>query len=284
MTNLIRSEWVKLRSVRSTMILLVAAGALVVFFAVIAANHRNGEQAQTCTASPDATTTTVVQPDPNLGPGDGEIQQGFACPPGSVLTEVPITAHLGDVTVGVTVAIFLFGTLGVQVIGQEYRFNTIRPTFTAAPRRLRVLAAKLVVVTISAAVVSAIMLAVCAVIGSVMLDRFEIDSTDQRVVWATMLFAMGWTMYGMGLGAVLRQPIAAIVILLVQGLIAEPLLAINIKALGPWVPFQNGVQMTGREPSDPEIFRSITAGGVYFFLFTFVLWGIGAYLVNRRDA
>ena len=269
MKNLIRSEWIKLRSVRSTLILLVAAGALVVFFAFITANHQNGEHHIECRAS---TATANGAP------------SGPSCGPGLSLVEVPVQSHLGDITVGVTVAIFLFGTLGVQVIGQEYRFNTIRPTFTAAPNRFRVLAAKLVVVAIAAAVVSAIMLAVCAVIGSVMLDRFSIDGVDQRVIWATLLFAMGWTMYGMGLGAILRQPIAAIVILLVQGLVAEPLLAANIHALGAWLPFTNGVQMTGRDPADPDIYRSIAAGGVYFFLFTFVLWGIGAYLVNKRDA
>ena len=58
--------------------------------------------------------------------------------------------NLGNVIGGVQVAIFLFGTLGVQIIGQEYRFNTIRPTFTAAPWRMRVLAAKLVVVGLTA--------------------------------------------------------------------------------------------------------------------------------------
>ncbi len=241
MIDLIRSEWIKLRSVRSTLIMLAAAGVLTVLFAVLIANDQRG----------------------NTFGGTG---------------------HLGDITAGVTVAIFLFGTLGVQVIGQEYRFNTIRPSFTAAPWRMRVLLAKLVVVSVAAAVVSAVMLAVCALIGTVMLDPFEIDGVDQRVIWATLLFAMGWTMYGMALGAIVRQPIAAIVILLIQGLIAEPLLVTVVKALGPWVPFQNGVQMTSREPADPEIFRSFAAGGVYFFLVTFVLWGIGAYLVNRRDA
>jgi ABC-2 type transport system permease protein len=268
MINLLRSEWIKLRSVRSTLILLLAAGVLVVFFAVIAANNVEN----TCVRevkTEQGRTYTDQQPCDNVANNPAY---------------TPQPTHLGDVTVGVTVAIFLFGTLGVQVIGQEYRFNTIRPTFTAVPRRFRVLIAKLVVVAIAAAVVSAVMVAICAVVGTVTRDSFAIDSTDHRVIFGTLLFAMGWTMYGMGLGAIVRQPVAGIVILLIQGLIAEPLLASQVRWLGPWMPFQNGVQMTGREPGDPDMFRSIFAGGVYFFLFTFVLWGIGAYLVNKRDA
>jgi ABC-2 type transport system permease protein len=238
--NLVRSEWIKLRSVRSTLVMLLAAGVLTVLFAALIAN------------------------DQRSGPSAG-------------------FGNLGDVIGGVQVAIFLFGTLGVQIIGQEYRFNTIRPTFTAAPWRMRVLVAKLVVVTVSAAAVTVAMLAVSALVGTAMLERFEIDGLDQRIIWATILFSMGWTMYGMALGAIVRQPIAAIVILLIQGLVAEPLLANLLTWTGPWMPFQNGIQMTQRS-GDPEHLRSIFAGGVYFFVFTFVLWGIGAVLVNRRDA
>ncbi|HWJ63824.1 MAG TPA: ABC transporter permease [Acidimicrobiales bacterium] len=239
MIDLIRSEWIKFRSVRSTLIMALAGGALTVLFAVLIANDQRGDSFRS-------------------------------------------TNHFGDVTAGVTVAIFLFGTLGVQIIGQEYRFNTIRPTLTAAPWRMRVLVAKLVVVCLATAVVAAIMLAICALIGTLMLDPFTIDGVDQRIIWATILFAMGWAMYGMALGAIVRQPIAGIVILLIQGLVAEPLLAQFVKATAEWVPFQNGVQMTARGSDD--LFRPVLSGGIYFFVFTFVLWGIGAYLVNKRDA
>lgn len=239
MIDLIRSEWIKFRSVRSTLIMALAGGGLTILFAVLIANDQRGDSFRD-------------------------------------------TNHFGDVIAGVQVAIFLFGTLGVQIIGQEYRFNTIRPTFTAAPWRMRVLVAKLLVVCSATAVITVIMLAICGLIGSLMLDPFTIDGVDQRIIWGTVLFAMGWTMYGMALGAIVRQPIAGIVILLIQGLIAEPLLATLVKATAKWVPFQNGIGMTTR--TTDSMFRPVFSGGVYFFLFTFVLWGIGAYLVNKRDA
>lgn len=240
MINLIRSEWVKFRSVRSTSIMALAGGALTVLLAVLVAHDLADDAGRAA-------------------------------------------SHLGDVIAGVQIAIILFGTLGVQIIGQEYRFNTIRPTFTAAPWRIRVLLAKLIVVGVTALVVTAVMLAACALIGSVMLDNFEIDGIDQRIAWATILLAMGSAMYGMAVGAIVRQPIAGIVILLIQALIAEPLLAQFVNSLGPWMPFQNGFQVTARS-GDTELFRSALGGGIYFFAFTIVLWIIGAVLVNKRDA
>ena len=272
MIDLIRSEWIKFRSVRSTVVLLVAAAALVIVFAVIAANNQQGQEDLCRREAPSQSGSgTLVDEQPCANVANDP-------------SYVPVPDHLSDVTVGVPVAIFLFGTLGVQIIGQEYRFNTIRPTFTAAPWRLRVLAAKLVVVGLASAAASAVMMAICALIGKVMLDSFAIDGIDQRIIWATLLFAVGWTMYGMGLGAILRQPVAAIVIIVIQGLIAEPLLAAQVHALGPWMPFSNGIQMTQRDGGDPQIYRSVVAGGVYFFAVAIAIWAIGAFLANKRDA
>ena len=43
MINLIRSEWIKFRSVRSTVVLVLAAGLLVIIIAGFAANDRKGD-------------------------------------------------------------------------------------------------------------------------------------------------------------------------------------------------------------------------------------------------
>lgn len=241
MINLIRAEWIKFRSVRSTVVLVLSAGVLVVLIAVIAANDKAN----------------------HLVPGQD--------------------AHLGDITVGIPFALFLFGTLGVQIIGQEYRFNTIRPTFTAAPWRIRVLLAKLIVVTTATAVVAFVMVVVCALIGAVMIDRFTIDGVDQRIILGTVLFTIGWTMLGMGLGAIIRQPIAAMLILLVEAFVVEQIVAGLVRSTAPWMPFLNGIQMTVRDP-DVENFRAPLPGGIYFFAVAIVVWVIGAVLANKRDA
>lgn len=194
--------------------------------------------------------------------------------------------RLSDINAGVQIAVFLFGALGVQILGQEYRFNTIRPTFSATPNRGKVLAAKFVVVTVACAAVTLAMMAVLALMGSLFLPRFEMDSVDFRIIWSTALFAAGWSAMGLGVGAILRQPIAGIIVLLVEGTVAEGILVSIFHGLAKWAPFQNGVQMTGR-PSDYEqdiVYRSILGGGIYFFLVMAVVLGIGVVLAQRRDA
>ncbi len=143
--------------------------------------------------------------------------------------------------------------------------------------------AKLIVVTGAIAAVSAVMLALCAAVGLVMLEPFTIDGVDQRVVWGTILFSVGWTTLGMGLGSIVRQPIAGMLILLVEGFVVEQLLLGLLSWTGPWLPFLNGIQMTIRDPGAGDL-RSTLAGGIYFFVFAAVVWGIGAYLVDKRDA
>lgn len=240
MLNLIHSEWIKFRSVRSTVIALVLAGLLVVGVAFL----------------------IIAVSDSRFG-----------------------VTHLTDLTVGVNIATLIFGALGVQVLGQEYRFNTIRPTFTAMPRRGRVLVAKLVVVTLACAAISIVMVAVCAALGAVFFSDFAIDGVDQRAVLGIVLFSMGWSALGMGVGAIVRNPIAGILILLGEAFVLESLIGGLVNGALKWLPFNNGFQMTFRTVGeDSGGLRSVTAGGVYFFLVVAVVWSIGALLANRRDA
>ena len=247
MTNLIRSEWIKFRSVRSTLVTLILGTGLMVLIAVLAGQN----------------VSPVREGGRNI-------------------------VHLSSLTGGVNVAILLFGTLGVQVIGQEYRFNTIRPTFTAEPRRLRVLVAKLIVVTSAAAVASIVMVAFCWLVGTTTVTDFAVAGDDTRIAGGIVLFSVGFTALGVAIGSILRQPIAGILVLLGEAFIVETIVAGVIRGSIKWLPFINGFQMTlrgdrggGDGRNDPQ---SILAGGIYFFVVVAVLFAIGAYLVQRRDA
>ncbi len=242
MINLIRSEWIKFRSVRSTLVLLIAGGLITVAIAILLISDiKNDDRA----------------------------------------------FNLTDISAGAQLSVFLFGALGVQVLGQEYRFNTIRNTFSTSPIRWKVLVAKLIVVCAACAAMSLVMMLVCVALGSALLDGFTIDNVDQRVIWGTALFAAGWAAMGMGVGAIVRQPVAGIIILLGDAFIAENLLANLFVGTARWMPFLNGVQMTFRndDPSlDPPFFRPMFEGGVYFFVVAAIVLTVGFVLANRRDA
>ncbi|MGI8757570.1 MAG: hypothetical protein ACR2MB_17280 [Acidimicrobiales bacterium] len=143
--------------------------------------------------------------------------------------------------------------------------------------------AKLVVVSVACAVISLVMVGLCALIGEVMIEDFAVDSLDHRVIGGIVLFNVGWTALGMGVGAILRQPIAAMLVLLIEGFVVENILLSLALGTGKWTPFLNGLQMTLREPGTDGL-HTVTAGGVYFFLVAAAVWAIGAVLVARRDA
>jgi hypothetical protein len=116
--NAIRSEWIKLRTARSNLVLLVLSAAVPVAFTILI-------------------TATVRS-------SDVDEQDRFSL-----------------LLAGALVGYLLIGVLGVLIIGQEFRHTTIRVTFTAEPRRARVMAAKAVVVTATSLVVGVIAHAVC---------------------------------------------------------------------------------------------------------------------------
>ncbi len=269
MSHLLRSEWIKFRSVRSTVITLLIGGALVVLVAGLAAR--------------DATSTT--QSCRPAGAGETTTADDLAvCGDGFVLETTAEPTNLTGLTGGVSIAALIFGTLGVQVIASEYRFNTIRPTFTAAPRRRRVMLAKGVVVTLACAVVATVMVALCWAIGATMAQDFVVDDVDRRVAWAIVVFTALWTVGGVGIGAIVRQPVAGILVVALVSIV-EQILGNLVSATQRWLPFSNGFQMMLRQDdATAGGLMDLLPGGIYFGVVCVALFVIGTVLVVRRDA
>jgi hypothetical protein len=147
------------------------------------------------------------------------------------------------------------------------------------------MAAKLVVISTAAVVVSVLMVAFCWLVGQAMLDDFRVDATDRRVAVGIVVFSAGWTMFGVGVGAIVRQPVAGILVLLGDAFVVENLLVNLVRSSGPWLPFLNGFQMTLREDGEgPSHLQSVLGGGVYFFAVVAVVVAVGMVLTQRRDA
>ena len=134
MNAVIRSEVIKYRTVRSSVVLAILAVAVpVVLTALIAAFVGQ---------------STLVDDD----------DEAF-----NVVTG----------TVGLTHV--LVAVMGALVIAAEYRFNTIRVTFTAVPQRSRVLAAKLVVVAAMGLAIGLVTLVLNIAVAMLILGARDID-------------------------------------------------------------------------------------------------------------
>ncbi|MBX6750373.1 MAG: ABC transporter permease subunit [Micromonosporaceae bacterium] len=108
--------------------------------------------------------------------------------------------------------IMLFGAL---LITNEYFHQTATTTFLATPQRTRVILAKLGAAAVVAVVGWAVITVVSVAVGSVFLSRFLSVSTAldvwavQRSILMNLLAYVVWAVLGIGLGALLRNQLAA---------------------------------------------------------------------------
>ena len=119
--------------------------------------------------------------------------------------------------------------LGALATTGEFRHQTITPTFLATPRRGDVLTAKLVVGLLVGALFGVIGLLASMGIGAPVLAATGIDpQLDQSDTWALaarILLAMAiWAALGVGLGVLVPNQVAVIVIVLAFTQFVEPIL------------------------------------------------------------
>ncbi|MFO7689708.1 MAG: ABC transporter permease [Cryobacterium sp.] len=119
--------------------------------------------------------------------------------------------------------------LGALATTGEFRYQTLTPTFLATPRRGRVLGAKVLTLFVIGAGFGVVALAASVGIGSMVMNGFGVDpklldgATLQLV--GRSLLAMGlWAIVGVGLGVLVPNQVASIVIVLAFTQFVEPLL------------------------------------------------------------
>jgi ABC-2 type transport system permease protein len=106
--------------------------------------------------------------------------------------------------------------LGILAVTTEFRHGTITPALVAVPRRDRLVAAKLAAHLLAGMVLGLSAIAVCAALVLLILDARGVD-TDlgggdlARIVIGQTAGAGLWAALGVGLGAVVRNQVGAIV-------------------------------------------------------------------------
>ncbi|MBG0832092.1 ABC transporter permease [Planomonospora sp. ID67723] len=132
-------------------------------------------------------------------------------------------------TAGAGSSIFVM-VLGIIMMTSEYRYQTITTTFLATPRRSRVVTAKLVAGLLVGLLfgVAALLLTAAAVIPSVLIAGGEVALLDggiPRIMLGVVATSALYTLFGIGLGALVRNQIAAVVGAIVWVFVVESLLA-----------------------------------------------------------
>jgi ABC-2 type transport system permease protein len=250
--RVIRSEWIKLRSVRSTVVTLGFAGLAVAVFGVLVSIISNG---------------TAIG-------GDGEV----------------VTDAAGNSLFGTNIAQLVLGVLGALLISSEYATGLIRATLTAVPKRLPVLWAKVIVVsaTTFATMVASVLVAFFAgqaLYGGVGEGASLFDPGVPRALLGAALFPTAIAVMGLAFGALLRHTATAVGLLFGM-LFIVPLLLQTLG--GVWVdivsylPSEAGQAMTGLV-DDPDRLSPL-AGFAVTIVWVGALLAGAALALTRRDA
>jgi len=142
-----------------------------------------------------------------------------------------------------SISLTLALVLGILCMTGEYRHKTITPTYLAEPRRGRVVISKLLASGVGGAAVAVAGGAVALVfgfgvvgggIGTVGRMLTEYRHVFPGVLVAAILYAL----YGVGLGALLKNQVVAIIVGLGVTVIVEPILVGVVPSVGRWLPGQ----------------------------------------------
>ena len=173
----------------------------------------------------------------------------------------------------------------------EFRHGTITPTLTVAPDRVRLVMAKLVAHVLAGLILGILAVGLTTAIVLIGLSSRGIDTglTTQdiaEVVVGLVLATALWAALGVGLGALVRNQVGAIVGALGWALLVENLLTI-IPTVGDWVQKYglNGVTnaLSHVESEQTGDVLSQAAGGALLLLYTAVFVIAGTLAMRRRD-
>ncbi|MCB1002377.1 MAG: hypothetical protein KDB40_24000 [Acidimicrobiales bacterium] len=188
----------------------------------------------------------------------------------------------------------LLGVMAAAGITSEFGFNTIRPTFAATPRRMRVISAKAVLSIAVGAAVGAAVVVVSFALGATLLNGRDGDVSlpagDARMgMVGVVVFAAIVSLLGLGLGMLIRSTPAAVAVLILwplvaEGLVAGILFAAGIEDAGKWLPYQSGLALSNTDSSAASDTLGRWTGGAYFLAVTVAVGAFGAWSVSTRDA
>lgn len=268
--GILRSEWIKLRTLRSTVWCYAIIVALTIGLGLLlaAVMPSGGVMTQSTTPSADAQQAAWLQAT-TLGIGFGEL---------------------------------VSAVLGALVITGEYGTGMIRSTLTAVPKRLPALLAKAIVFGVTTFVVSLLSLVATALLTAPLMPAKDVhpDFGDGSF-WLAIVGGAGYLaligVLALAIGSIIRNSaggISAVLgLILVAPVIVQILVGVTrskwAQNLGSFLPNSAGGKMysyapTATTPADGVVSLDPGQGFLVLALWFAVAFVIGAIMLKRRDA
>ncbi len=253
MINLLRSEWIKLRTVRMNWALAIIAVAFPLVVTLLTAYFEGDKEGfKTSDLASTLTGTTVVS--------------ALLC---GVIAAASITSEFG------------FGTIRPTFAATPKRMNVI------LAKGLVVVVATMTLATV-VVLIGWFVGSTLATGQGTDIDLADVPTAVPAMIGVVVLTGL-MSLAGYGLGLITRSTPVAVSILIVWPLIAEGLVGALLGVvsgndnISSWMPFQAGIRMAIVDEfgdGGPSRLQS----GFYFGAVALALTAIGSWFVNRRDA
>jgi ABC-2 type transport system permease protein len=188
-----------------------------------------------------------------------------------------------------TVGAVFAALIGIMAMTSEFRHGTIRATFVFTPLRGRVVAAKVLaslLVGVGFGVLGETLAfgTGYAVIRGRGVDLLLTGSDIRLLFLGTIGMSALWAALGVGLGAVLRNQVLAVIGLILWALVVEILLFQFVPEVARYAPGAAGTAMTGGTAGDQSVdLLSAPVGALLLAAYSAVLVLAGALVTSRRD-
>jgi ABC-2 type transport system permease protein len=259
LSGALRSEWTKIRSVRSTLWSIATMAAIA-----IGLNALIGWLA-------------VDRRWSSMSPGD---RAGLLASPLEQILSGPMS-----------IAQFAVAVIGVMTISSEYATGMIRSTLQAQPRRITVLGAKIIVLGALMLAVGEILSFGAYIVGkAVIAPHVPVHLDDPGVLRAVIgagLYIAVLALFSLAAGAIVRHTAGAITSVLGLMLVISNLTGLLPDSWGhhvnAWMPTNAGSLVYQQFVAPKHLLTAWQGLGV-FAAETAVLMIVAAYLLRRRDA
>ena len=180
--RVLNSEFIKFRTLLSTLILLACTVLVVVGFGALSA-WGTGQFAEEALRDPQAAAAVAAQ--------GGDLAIGIP-------------------TSGIGFAQLILGSLAVLLMSSEFSTGMARSTFAAVPKRTPAFVAKLLVVTVTAFVVTAVAVYLAGLVSLPILDNYDLkldlaSSQSVKMLLINSVYVAAVAAIGMALGSLLRN-------------------------------------------------------------------------------
>jgi ABC-2 type transport system permease protein len=190
---------------------------------------------------------------------------------------------------GEKLGVLFAGLVGAMSITNEIRHGTIRPTFLVTPKRTRIVVAKVVTAMLAGAAFGLIAIALAVAAGGAALEARGVDNHLDAGAYALLTAGSAtaaalWAAIGVGIGAVVRNQVPALVgicawLLFVEGLLLGDLFS----AVGSVSRFAPGAAAAAISGQDPDQLLAPALALLLLAAYAVVSAMAGAVATARRD-